>query len=208
MPGNLFFNMPTVDNQVTENLTEAELQRLLDALDADKDQSMASLMWLALATGMRRGALLDLQWNDINFEQGFITLRGKGQDGAAKSGKTERIPMSQAARAVLENTPVLAGFNYVFPSPSGKKRREMRHFIKRIQAAAQLPEGFRPLHGLRHTYASFLASSGQVDLYTLQRLLTHATPEMTARYAHLADEAMQRAAGVSEGIFGKSKKTT
>lgn len=61
---------------------------------------------------------------------------------------------------------------------------------------------FRPLHGLRHAYASFLASSGKVDLYTLQKLLTHSSPQMTQRYAHLADEALQRAAQVSDNIFG------
>jgi len=41
--------------------------------------------------------------------------------------------------------------------------------------------------GLRHVYASMLASSGQVDMYTLQKLLTHKSPAMTQRYAHLRD---------------------
>jgi integrase len=64
-----------------------------------------------------------------------------------------------------------------------------------------LPDDFRPLHGLRHTFASWLASSGEVDLYTLQRLLTHNSPQMTQRYAHLADEALQRAAAVADKLF-------
>ncbi len=197
MPARLHFDMPKVDNTKTECLTPEELQKLLKALDADKDQSMASMMRLALATGMRRGALLALEWQDVNFEAGFITLRGE----AAKSGKTARIPMNPMARQILENVPVIYGSAYVFPNPSGGKRTEMRHFLKRIQEAAELPEGFRPLHGLRHTFASFLASSGEVDLYTIQRLLTHNSPEMTQRYAHLADEAMQRGANVASGLF-------
>ena len=128
---------------------------------------------------------------------------------SAKSGKTSRIPMSAAARQILENTPVIAGSPFVFPSPrGGGKRTEMRKFVERIREAAQLPEGFRPLHGLRHTFASFLASSGEVDLYTIQRLLIHSSPEMTARYAHLADEAMQRAANVATGLFAKLKPKT
>jgi len=206
LPANLFFNMPKVDNEMTECLTPEQLQRLLEALDADKDQLMASLMKLALATGMRRGALLDLRWDDVDFDAGFIILRGPLQGGVAKSGKTSRIPMSAAARQILESCPVIADSPYVFPRYNGKKRTGMLHFIRRIQEKAGLPEGFRPLHGLRHTFASFLASSGEVDLYTLQRLLTHSSPQMTARYAHLADEAMQRAAGVAERIFGESKK--
>jgi integrase len=58
------------------------------------------------------------------------------------------------------------------------------------------PPDFRPNHGLRHTFASHLASSGEVDLYTLQRLMTHKSPMMTQRYAHLRDEALKRGANV------------
>ncbi len=68
-----------------------------------------------------------------------------------------------------------------------------------------MPDDFRPLHGLRHVFASYLASSGKVDLYTLQKLLTHASPQMTQRYAHLADDAMQRAASVANEIFEQKK---
>jgi len=204
LPANLFFNMPAVDNVKTENLNQDQLQKLLEALDADKDQLMASLMRLALATGMRRGALLDLEWRDVDFDAGFITLRGPQQGGVAKSGKSSLIPMSAAARQILENCPVIPDSQYVFPRHDGKKRAGMLHFIRRIQEKAGLPEGFRPLHGLRHTFASFLASSGEVDLYTLQRLLTHSSPQMTQRYAHLADEAMQRAANIAENIFKKN----
>ena len=197
LPSKLHFEMPKVDNVKTEFLTPDELQKLFMALDADSDQNLASMMRLALATGMRRGALLALQWDDVDFERGFITLRGE----EAKNEKTSRIPMNPTARQVLEKITVIAGSPFVFPSPAGGKRTEMRHFTKRIQEKAGLPEGFRPLHGLRHTFASFLASSGKVDLYTLQKLLTHNSPEMTQRYAHLADEAMQRAAGVAAGLF-------
>ncbi len=53
------------------------------------------------------------------------------------------------------------------------------------------------MHGLRHVFASTLASSGQVDMYTLQKLLTHKTPSMVQRYAHLRDDAMIRASEVA-----------
>ena len=47
-----------------------------------------------------------------------------------------------------------------------------------------MPSDFRPFHGLRHSFASMPASSGQVDMYTLQKLLTHKSPLMTQRNAH------------------------
>ena len=48
-----------------------------------------------------------------------------------------------------------------------------------IRDAAGLPKAFRPLHGLRHTFASMLASSGKVDMYVLQKFMTHKSPQMT-----------------------------
>ncbi len=78
--------------------------------------------------------------------------------------------------------------------------------MNRIKVAAGLPADFRPLHGLRHVYASMLASSGQVDMYTLQKLLTHKSPIMTQRYAHLRDEALKKASGVASDIIGELDK--
>ncbi len=188
----LHFDMPKVDNQKTECLTPEQAKALFIALDADKDQNLASMVRLALATGMRRGALLGLQWQDLDFQRGHIILRGE----EAKNGKTMTIPMTAAAKEILSGIQMM-GSPYLFPNPqTGQKRVEVRRFLDRIRKAANLPEGFRPLHGLRHTFASWLASSGKVDLFTLQKLMTHGSPMMTQRYAHLADEAVKRAASV------------
>lgn len=187
----LHFDMPKVNNVKTECLTPEQAKALFDALDADPEQNLASLVRLALATGMRRGALLALQWDDLDFRTGHITLRGE----VAKSGNTSQIPMTAAARVILEGIERTSS-PYVFPGKKGGKRVEVRSFTDRIRKVAGLPADFRPLHGLRHTYASWLASSGKVDLFTLQKLMTHGSPQMTQRYAHLADEAMKRAASV------------
>jgi len=195
-PSLLHFEMPKVDNQKTETLSAQQLKKYFEALDAEPDQNAANFIRLALATGMRKGAIMALQWDDLDFEKGFITLRGE----AAKKGKTERIPMSQAAREILLNTD-RSESPYVFPGRYGGQRKDFQKISRRVRDNAGLPSDFRPLHGLRHAYASFLASSGKVDLYTLQKLLTHNSPQMTQRYAHLADEALQRAASVADDIF-------
>jgi integrase len=201
----LHFNFPKVDGIKTENMTADQMQAYLEALDAEPNKDAAAFLRLALATGMRKGALLALRWDDIDFDFGFITLRGE----VAKKGKTERIPLSAAARAVLKSIEK-TNDEYVFPGKDGGQRREFKRVAKRVKENAGLPEDFRPLHGLRHTFASWLASSGEVDLYTLQRLLTHNSPQMTQRYAHLADEALQRAASVADRLFAPvaEKKTT
>lgn len=198
----LYFDLPSIDNVKTENLTEQQIRQLLAALDADEDQIRAKLAKLALFTGMRRGALTGLEWRDLDFERNFLVLRGEN----AKKGKTETIPMNAQARSLLLSIAPHPESPYVFPGKNGRRLDSFKAFFSRIRKAANLPQGFRPLHGLRHTYASWLASSGEVDLYTLQKLLTHSSPEMAQRYAHLADSAMRRAAGVAAEIFPRTQE--
>lgn len=198
IPGTLYITMPTVDNKVTENLTPEQAHKLLQALDEEPDQLQASIVRLALFTGMRRGALLHLKWNDLDFERGFITLRGD----VAKKGKTEIIPMNDEARKVLEAIPRTTS-EYVFPGRyDDKPLVNIYPMLKRIREKAGLPETFRPLHGLRHSFASWLASSGEVSMYELQKLLTHSSPQMTQRYAHLHDDALKKASSVAGHLFG------
>jgi hypothetical protein len=52
-----------------------------------------------------------------------------------------------------------------------------------------------------------LASSGKVDMYTLQKLLTHKSPMMTQRYAHLRDETLRSASELAGEIIGQAMKT-
>ena len=64
-----------VDNQKTEDLNPEQLKRLLTAIDNSKDIEAANIMRLALYTGMRRGEMFKLKWNDIDFQRGFISIR-------------------------------------------------------------------------------------------------------------------------------------
>jgi integrase len=189
--------MPRVNNLKTEDLTPEQISNLLTAIDEDHDIQAANLMKLALFTGMRRGELLKLQWDDIDFEKGFIHIRHD-----PKGGKDQTIPLNQATREVLEHHPK-SDSPFVFPGRGGKQRTGINVPVNRIKSRAGLPPDFRPLHGLRHTYASMLASSGQVDLYTLQKLLTHKSATMTQRYAHLRDDTLRRASDLAGDLLGQ-----
>ena len=196
-PG-LSFKPPTikVHNLKTEDLSPEQLTALMEAINQDHDTQAANLMKLVLCTGMRRGELFKLQWTDIDFDRGYIAIR------APKGGRDQIIPLNQAAREVLENHPRFE--EYVFPGRGGGKRVDINKAVNRIKARAGLPKDFRPLHGLRHVYASMLASSGQVDLYTLQKLLTHKSAAMTQRYAHLRDETLRRASDLAGTLFNQA----
>ncbi len=177
--------MPKVENQKTENLSQDQLQKLLRVLDEDPDLQVRNLVRMALYTGMRRGELFELCWTDIDFYNKIITVR------SSKNGRHPTIPLNEMAENVLTaHAQSETKSNFVFPGRGGKKRTECKRPLLRIRKKAGLPEDFRLLQGLRHVYASMLVSSGKVDLETLQSLLTQKSPLMTQRYAHLLDQAV------------------
>jgi integrase len=185
---------PEVHNIKTEDLTDQQIRDLLKAIDDDPNILVGNMLKLALFTGMRRGEIFKLKWDDIDFRRGHIAIRNP------KGGKDAVIPMSEPAQALLENIPKKKG-PLVFPTHDGKQHVTVQNQVRRIREAAGLPKDFRPFHGLRHVFASMLASSGKIDMYTLQKLLTHKSPLMTQRYSHLRDEAVKRAATVVGDLF-------
>ena len=191
---------PEVHNEKTEDLTPDQLTKLLKAIENDTNIQAANMMKLALFTGMRRGEMFKLKWKDINFNRGFINIKDP------KGGPDQKIPLNDAVRELLESHPRTRS-HFVFPGRHGRQRTDIKHQVNRIKDDAGLPEDFRALHGLRHVYASMLASSGEVGMYTLQKLLTHKDPKMTQRYAHLRDEAMKRASEVAGNIIQAASKT-
>lgn len=150
--------MPKVNNIKTEDLTPEQLLNLLEAIENDTNIQAANLMKFALFTGMRRGELFRLKWNDIDFEKGFIHLRDP------KGDIDQKIPLNESAKKILQSH-IRTESDYVFPGRGGRQRKDIKHQVNRIKESAGLPAGFRALHRLRHVYASMLASSGKVDMY-------------------------------------------
>jgi integrase len=190
--------MPKVDNVKTEDLTQEELKRLLKALEESPDTRAVSIMRIALYSGMRKGEIFKLKWTDIDFHRGFISIR------EPKGGKSQKIPLNSNTRAVIEAVPD-NDTEFLFPSNRSKTGHvfTIQKHLEVIKKEAKLPKDFRPMHGLRHLYATMLANSGKVDMFTLQKLLTHKSPEMTQRYAHMRDEALRKASDTVDVIFAE-----
>jgi integrase len=195
--------LPRVNNERTEFLTDAQIAAYIKTCREWPDPQAGNFQLLELYTGMRRGEVRNLKWADVDFDRGFLTIRNP------KGGTDQTIPLSDAAQELLEGHPQEAGVPYVFAGEMGGARglKQIADSSRKIRTAAGLPEGFRPNHGLRHSFASHLASSGEVDLYTLQRLMTHKSPTMTQRYAHLRDETLKRGADVMGRIVAEAGKT-
>lgn len=192
-PGLSFvIKMPEVKNNSTEILAPEQLTALLQAIEASEHKTAGAMMKIALFTGMRRSVMFRLKWEDIDLKKKTINISKPGS-------KPQTIPMNESARKVLTELPQTS--KYVFPDSGGKQPYTVTREVNAIKKGAGLPEEFRPLEGLRHTYASMLAASGKVDMETLQKLLTHKTPQMTQRYAPLRDKALREAADIAGDIF-------
>lgn len=88
---------PKINNIKTEDLSPEQLRKLLKVLNEDSNRQVAHLMKMALFTGMRRGELFKLKWEDIDFQRGFIHIRGP------KGGKNATIPMSEQVIDLLSS---------------------------------------------------------------------------------------------------------
>jgi len=80
---------------------------------------------------------------------------------------------------------------YIFLDSNKKPYANYYQKAKAIKEKIGLPKNYRPLYMLRHNFASLLANNG-TNLYTIQKLLTHNSPAMTQRYAHLNDKSLQQ----------------
>jgi integrase len=155
----------------------------VEFVDALRPAVLASIM-----TGLRKGELFNLRWEDIDLEHRIVTVR----DEHAKSGKQRHIPMNAALYDVFVTWKPLAHPEspYAFAGESGEPIQCMKKSFASVLKAARI-EAFR-WHDMRHTFASWLVQSG-VDLNVVRELLGHASLTMTMRYAHLAPDNKLRA---------------
>lgn len=187
----------------TEDMTGEQMARYIRTCREWPDPQEGNFQLFALYTGMRKSEVRKLKWSDVDERNGFILLRDP------KGGEDQRIPLSDAAAELLRAHPRDEKNSYIFAGERSGGPRGERHVSdssREIRDAAGLPKDFRPNHGLRHTFASHLASSGEVDLYTLQKLLTHKSTTMTARYAHLTDAALKRGSNVMSRVVAAVEK--
>ncbi len=157
-----------------------------DELEAVKTAAAKHGPWMnaavlvSLATGIRQGELLRLQWQDIDFEKKSLVVL------ISKTATARAIHMNDPAAAALKKLrrDGIIGRKHVFideqGNPAGPFYLAWRW--KQVRKAAGLQD-FR-WHDLRHTTASILAQSG-ASLLEIGGILGHKSPSMTMRYSHL-----------------------
>ena len=169
-------------------LSNRELQRLgatLAEVEADGSESpyVVAAFRLLILTGCRLGEIQTLRWD-------YITSKGMELPDT-KTG-ARRIPLPDAARAVLVSLESPEDNPYIIAGKlAGSHVTDLQHPWRRIRDRAKLPSV--RIHDLRHTYASN-AVSGGMPIQMVGKLLGHSQIQTTMRYAHLADDPVNRAA--------------
>ena len=154
-------------------LTVDEIQRLLEATPS---RSYA-IIYTLLKTGMRRGEVLNLRWEDIDFDRNVIKVK------KAKSYRPREIPIDEKLKSILTN----------LPREDGKIFRISRFVLHMDFDKARKVAGLDiHIHGLRHTFASQLVIQG-ASLFAVKELLGHSDIKTTMIYAHLSAGHLQEA---------------
>lgn len=170
-------------------LSDAEQMRLgevlAEALEEGTESVYAvSAILLLIFTGCRLSEILTLRWDYVTSHH--LELPD------SKTGR-RRIPLPREAYDILMELPREAGNPYVILGDvDGAPLVNLQKPWRRIRSKAGL-EDVR-IHDLRHTYASVAMKDG-IDPFTLKEIMGHKNLTTTLRYAHLADDAVQRAAG-------------
>lgn len=181
-----------LENQVEHFLDDVQVDKLVQVLKTDENRQVCLILLFLLSTGARRSEGLKAEWKQIDLEKRTWRIPSTN----SKSKKPKTLPLNDSAMWVLEQLRSKETSPYVFPSPaSGKPFTEITRVWYRLRKKAGLPQSTR-IHDLRHTFASRLVCSGR-SLFDVQKLLGHADPRMSMRYASLSMKAMQEASNAA-----------
>lgn len=176
---------PYRENKRERFLTEAEIAKAADAIAAAEQAGTigphgAAGLRLCLFTGARSGEITAVEWSHINWQRRLIRLPD------SKTNEPRTIHLSEPALEVLRGLPRIGPFVI-----AGAKPGEAYQNLRRAWIFAREHVGLQDvrLHDLRHSFASLAASKG-ISLQTIGKLLGHRDPQTTARYSHLATDAV------------------
>ncbi len=178
-------------------------EQLTSFLREARESGVFEMYYIELATGLRRGELLGLKWEDLDLQQGSLRVQrqvsrinGEVVEAPLKTKNSYRtISLGADAVEILKEQRKKCGGNtYVFSSPTGGpiSPDSVLHMLHRVLKRAGLPKV--RFHDLRHTFATLALQNG-VDIKTVSGMLGHFSAGFTLdTYAHVTTAAQREAA--------------
>ena len=201
-----YVHSPKATHALPDFFSEKEIDSLLTAnekrTDKLKDRDQALLM-LMFASGLRASEVVNLTFNQVDFDNRIMKVSGKGN-------KDRLVPFTNSAKEAMLN--YINGLRkdllkedtkYIFLNSKGNKMtvRGLEYILDEIEAKTGLYGKIHP-HMLRHSFATKMLNRG-ADLRTIQELLGHSSIETTSIYTHVAYENMKE---TYEKTFPRAKK--
>ena len=198
--------LPKVEHQEMQTIPAEQLQAFLEEARAT---GVYEMYYIELATGLRRGELLGLKWQDIDWKNGIIKVRrqvarvdGQIVEAPLKTKNSYRaVSISPQAIEVLREQKRKTNDAYVFPSPNGGpiSPDSVNNMLKRVLERAGIPKV--RFHDLRHTFATIALQNG-VDIKTVSGMLGHFSAGFTLdTYAHVTTSAQKEAAQTMASVL-------
>ena len=183
-------------------LTGEEIQRLL--IQA-KENNCFELLLLELTTGLRRGEILALRWDDLDFRTGTLRVERQVQRIQGKLAVSQPKTRASCVLEILAQYRQSVSSHWMFPSPK-KEDSPLDPAAVRKKLSAVLKRAGCPaarFHDLRHTFATSTLEHG-MDVKTLSTVIGHVSSATTLNvYAHVTDEMRQKAAdNIDRAITG------
>lgn len=213
---------PTVAGYEARALSTEESLRFLDQV---KDDRLAGLYGVALSLGLRQAEAFGLRWNDVNLEQGELTVRYQlrvmegeptwVEPKSRRSRRTLTLPRplievlrrhrTEQKRDRLSAGPKWKDYDLVFSTPLGTPldgSNVRKQFTAHLEAAGLPAIRF---HDLRHSAASLLASRG-VSQRVVMEILGHTQMSTTNNiYTHITTDSMKEATDRMADLFDADK---
>lgn len=185
---------PHVEKTLPDFLTVIELNKLFNSISEEDSYELRdkTIFELLYSSGLRISEAIDLKTGDVDFDNMFVTVIGKGN-------KQRMVPIGKESARLLykykqESRPSIIGSReseFLFVSKKGSQlnRKSVWRLLKNYVTRTEIQKNITP-HTLRHSFATHLIENG-ADLRSVQELLGHMDISTTQIYTHMAKKQLQ-----------------